>query len=496
MLKRRQFICSSLLLLGPSLHAQDNPGTTELCDLLIIGAGAAGLFAAISAKEAGLKRVILIEKFPSPFFSSTAYSAGSVNASGTISQIQHGVIDTEGLREFEMEIFREGNFKNDKHLVANYVKNASSTLDWLSEKGVELTPAENFAFRLKRMHGCDRGTGSRYVEVLFSEVVRLGVETWFQTKAQKILTDGSNSVLGAKVTRNHKTVNILAKNGVILCTGGFAGDVNRIDKDIPSFAGAPTFSSPSSLGEGLDMACAIGASTHFIPYAGAYAYGVPLDDETRRGLIFRGHVMNLFGSITLNRLGKRFTNDDQNSTKVAQLLARNKEKTVFQLATHTQLQEFLKNDPIQVIGWDRSKFLQEMEDGNYFISKTNSLEEVATLMKVPVIPFIEEIERYNGMVRSGKDTDFGRKHLKGLFNEGPFYLFKGTPVVGITIGGLKVNERLQVVNEYGDPIKNFFAAGEVVGGLHGTSYIGGTSLAGALTLGRLAGKIASEKPNS
>lgn len=492
MLKRRHLIFSPLLFLGPCSRARNNQDKKEVCDLLVIGAGAAGLFAAISAKEAGLERVILIEKFPSPFFSSTAYSAGSVNASGTIAQIQHGVIDTDGLKEFEMEVLKEGNFKNDKHLVANYVKNAASTLDWLTEQGVELTPAENSAFRLKRMHGCDRGSGSRYVEVLFPETVRLGVETWFQAKAQKILTDGPNSVIGAKVTRNHKSVDILAKNGVILCTGGFAGDVTRIDKEIPSFAGAPTFSSPSSLGEGLDMARAIGASTHLIPYAGAYAYGVPLDDETRRGLIFRGHVMNLYGSITLNRLGKRFTNDDQNSTKVAQLLAQQKEKTIFQLATHAQLQEFLKNDPIQVIGWDRTKFLQEMEDGKYFISKAHSLEEVASLMKVPTVPFIEEINRYNRMVRSGKDTDFGRKYLKGQLSEGPFYLFKGTPVVGITIGGLRVNERLQVVNEYGEAIKNLFAAGEVVGGLHGTSYIGGTSLAGALTLGRLAGKIATK----
>lgn len=129
---------------------------------------------------------------------------------------------------------------------------------------------------------------------------------------------------------------------MILCTGGFAGDVNRVDRDIPKFAGLPTFASPSSRGEGLDMATRIGAATHLLDYMGAYAYGFPLDEETRRGLIFRGHVMNLYGSITLNKAGKRFINDDQNSTKVAQFLTSHHERTVYQLATEAQLSDFMK----------------------------------------------------------------------------------------------------------------------------------------------------------
>lgn len=98
------------------------------------------------------------------------------------------------------------------------------------------------------------------------------------------------------------------------------------------------------------------------------------------------------------------------------------------------------------------------------------------------------IDVYNRSVASGNDEKFGRRFMKGQFLSGPFYLFKCTPVVGITIGGLKVNERMQVLNEHGEPICNLYAAGEIVGGLHGTSYIGGCSLAGALALGRMVGE--------
>ena len=177
-MKRRTLLLSPLPFVLSSLVNAKPIEKTETAEIVIIGAGAAGLFAAVAAKENGAGRVVLIEKNPSPFFSSTSYSAGSVNASGTLAQLKHGIQDIDGKEEFTEEILRQGNYENDKALVANYVKNAAPALDWLTEKGVELTPSTNIAFRVKRMHGCDLATGARYVEVLFSEAIRLGVEIW------------------------------------------------------------------------------------------------------------------------------------------------------------------------------------------------------------------------------------------------------------------------------------------------------------------------------
>lgn len=488
MINRRAFLTGSLLYSAFPLALAQEPTTEVHCDVLIVGAGAAGLFAAISAKENGAKRVVLIEKNPSPFFSSSSYSAGSVNAAGTLAQKEFGIDDSDGLEEFKQELFREGNGKNDPQLVDIYVKNAALALNWFTERGVKLVPAPNIAFHKMRMHGCDRATGAQYVEILFAEAMNSGVNFCFNTRATKLLTRTPNAVNAIETISGNRKIIFHPSIGIVLATGGFAGDLDRIDKEVPAFAGAPTFSSPSSRGEGLDMAKAIGAATHLLSYAGAYAYGFSLDEETRRGLIFRGHVMNLYGSISLNRFGERFINDDLNSTKVAQKLSELGEKTVYQLATQKQLQTFLEKDPIQVIGWDRTKFEQELEEGKYFVHQVDSLEEAASLMLIGPSKLIQTVKRYNEIVRSGVDVDFGRSYLNGGFYHGPFYLFKGTPVVGITIGGLKVNENLQVLNEQGDSIKGLFAAGEVVGGLHGTSYIGGSSLAGAMTLGRFAGQ--------
>ena len=285
-----------------------------------------------------------------------------------------------------------------------------------------------------------------------------------------------------------------AENGLtgtgIKALADACGDVNMIDKFILDFRGALTFASANSEGQGLKMAEKIGAASTHMNFAAVYGYGVPMskDKNNRKGWIFRGHVMNLYGSITLNKEGRRFINDDQNSTKVAQFLASHQERTVYQLATEAQLSDFMQNDPIQVIGWDRTKFNQEKEEGGHFINKVNSLEECASEMGCSFDTLKNTIDVYNRSVASGNDEEFGRRFMKGQFLSGPFYLFKCTPVVGITIGGLKVNQRMQVLNEYGEPISKLFAAGEIVGGLHGTSYIGGCSLAGALALGRMVGE--------
>lgn len=133
--------------------------------------------------------------------------------------------------------------------------------------------------------------------------------------------------------------------------------------------------------------------------------------------------MNLYGSITLNKEERRFINDDQNSTKVAQFLASHQERTVYQLATEAQLSDFMQNDPIQVIGWDRTKFNQEKEEGGHFINKVNSLEECASEMGCSFDTLKNTIDVYNRSVASGNDEEFGRRFMKGQFLSGPFYLF-------------------------------------------------------------------------
>lgn len=337
----------------------------QTCEVLVIGAGAAGLFAAVSAKESGAKSVVLLEKAASPFLNSTSLSAGSVNATGTKAQFAAGVEDRSNAAEFAKEVEKTGKGLADPQLVKLFAENSAMALDWLTDHGVVFTPQPNSAFRLKRMHGCDKHTGAQYVDVLFQNAKKIGVDIKLNTKVVELTTNTeANEVLGVKAESKGKPLYVRATKGVVIATGGFCGDVNMIDKFILDFRGALTFASANSEGQGLKMAEKIGAASTHMNFAAVYGYGVPMskDKNNRKGWIFRGHVMNLYGPITVGPDGKRFVNDDLGATSISQAMSRLGFKKVFQVATETQLLDFMKNDPIQVIGWDQNTFKKELEE--------------------------------------------------------------------------------------------------------------------------------------
>lgn len=407
----------------------------QTCEVLVIGAGAAGLFAAVSAKESGAKSVVLLEKAASPFLNSTSLSAGSVNATGTKAQFAAGVEDRSNAAEFAKEVEKTGKGLADPQLVKLFAENSAMALDWLTDHGVVFTPQPNSAFRLKRMHGCDKHTGAQYVDVLFQNAKKIGVDIKLNTKVVELITNTeANEVLGVKAESKGKPLYVRATKGVVIATGGFCGDVN---------------------------------------------------------MIFRGHVMNLYGPITVGPDGKRFVNDDLGATSISQAMSRLGFKKVFQVATEAQLLDFMKNDPIQVIGWDQNTFKKELEEQKVFVVKADTIAELAKKMGLPADQLEATVKRYNQFVKNGKDEDFGRKYMKGTFEKGPFYGFIGQPIAGISLGGLKVNKDLQVLDVYDQPIKHLYAAGEAIGGIHGGSYIGGNSVGSSLTLGMVAGKKAA-----
>lgn len=466
----------------------------QTCDVLVIGGGDAGMFAAVAAREAGAS-VILLEKAPSLFSNSSSLSAGSTNATGTKAQIAAGVNDVGNEKEFAEEIMKTGKGIADPVLVKLYADNSKYAMDWLTNHGVIFTPQANAAFRLKRMLGCNKHTGAQYVEVLADAAKKIGVRIEMRTTAQELITNmQANEVLGVTAIRGKRKLSYRAKKAVIIATGGFCGDVNLIDRYILDFRGALTFSSMNSTGDGLKMACKIGAGTTHLNFAAVYAYGVPMDStgKSRRGWIYRGHVMNLYGSITVGPDAKRFVNDDLGATSISQAMHVKGFKTVYQVATQAQLEDFLKNDAVQVIGWSQEEFRKEMKDQKIFIKKANSLTELAEKLGLDPNALTETVERYNGFVNKGKDEDFGRKYMKGTFEKGPYYGFVCSPIAGISIGGLRVDENLTVLDVYDKPIKRLLAAGEAIGGVHGGSYIGGNSVGASLTLGQLAGKFAAK----
>ena len=468
----------------------------KTCDVLVIGGGDAGMFAAVAAREAGAD-VILLEKAPSLFANSSSLSAGSANATGTKAQIAAGVKDIGNEKEFAQEIMKTGKGIADPVLVKLFAENSKYAMDWLTDHGVIFTPQANAAFRMKRMLGCNKHTGAQYVEVLAEAAKKIGVKIEMRTRAEELITNmQADQVLGVTAVRGKRRISYRAKKAVIIATGGFCGDVSMIDRYILDFKGALTFSSMDSTGDGLKMACKIGAGTTHMNFAAVYAYGVPMDStgKSRRGWIYRGHVMNLYGPITVGPDAKRFVNDDLGATSISQAMHVKGFNTVYQIATEAQLEDFMKNDAIQVIGWSQEEFRKEMKEQKVFIKKADTIEELAKKLGLDPKALQATLNRYNGFVKAGKDEDFNRKYMKGTFEKGPYYGFVCLPIAGISIGGLRVDGNLNVLDVYDKPIKGLLAAGEAIGGVHGGSYIGGNSVGASLTLGQLAGKLAAKLP--
>lgn len=465
----------------------------ETADIVIIGAGAAGLFAAVSAKEAGAKRVVVLEKNASPFLNATCYSAGYVTAAGTKAQRAAGIDDPNGREELVKEIMETGQNLGREDLVKLFVEHGAEALDWLSDHGVELTPIENPSYRVKRMYTNSKASGSAYSAALYPAAQQAGAAFELKTTAKSLVTtpDGGE-VLGVIAEKDGRTLAIRAEKGVLLAAGGFASSGEMIDDYLLTFRGAVSAAAPGSIGEGIRMAGKIGAATTYMNYGAVYAYGVPTDEKKRRGVILRAHRMNLCGPIIVGEDGRRFIKDEAGPTAVSNAMAIKGFHNVFVIATMPQIEAFLKEDPIQVFGWSRDRFMQEVKEQKVFVKSADTIGGLAEKLGLDPKALEATVARYNGFVKKGVDEDFHREFMKEPFEKGPFYGFVCTPIVLVTIGGLKVNSRLQVLDVYGKPIKGLWAAGEILGGIHGNSYTSGNSLGAALTFGRLAGRFMTE----
>jgi flavocytochrome c len=464
----------------------------ESVDILVVGCGVAGLFAAVSATENGVKNVLAIDKNVSPFLNASSFSAGMVVGSGTKAQRNAGIHDENGKAEFVEEYLRGGRGTGRRELVEVLAENAPAALDWMTDHGVKIQPIVSTMFRVNRQYYVETNSGSRYVKVLYEQAKKNGVKFEFSTKALEIVVSPDlGEVNGLIVENKGQRKAIRVNKALIMCTGGFAANTEMLDQNLLNFKGILSTAATCSQGEGLKMIRKIGGDTTHLDQATLVAYGVPTDMAKRRALIWHGHKMGQYGTITLGPDGKRFIKDEAEYTDVALAMAQHGFKDVYQIATDAQLKDFMTHDDIQVIGWSRDRFNQELKEQKLFVKKADTIEELAKKLGLDPKAVRKTVDDYDSYVRKGKDEEFDRKYIKGDFTKGPYWGFHCKPLVSLTMGGVKIDRNLHVLDVYGKWIKKLYAAGEIVGGLHGSAYIGGGSVGSSLTFGKLAGKLAA-----
>ncbi len=489
-------------------------------DIVIVGAGGAGMTAAITAADAG-KRVILIESQPAVGGNSVK-ATGGMNAAKTAWQDANTFGESAGVEKqlaaaeayadneaiaklaavvktqwtnwqedadgtyfdsvllFELDTLIGGKGLNDPDLVAALCGNSAEAIDWLRTVNINLDNVSSFGgASVKRIHRPVDDAGKvvsvgAYMVPRLEEAVkaRKGITLLLETTAEEILMADGAAVGVRAVGKTGNTVTIRAK-AVVLTAGGFGANLDMVASYKPELAGFMTTNGAGIQGQGIVMAAAIGAATVDMDQIQIH----PTVQADTAALITEG--LRGDGAILVNANGERFidevgTRDVVSAAEIAQ----------------PGSYSWLIVDQAMA---DASGVIQGyIKRGPDFCKTGATYEELAEVIGVPAEAFAATMEKWNGYVEAKSDPDFGRVSFANPLNTAPYYAVKVTAGIHHTMGGLAINPAAQVLNEAGEAIPGLFAAGEITGGVHGGNRLGGNAVADFVVFGRIAGASAAE----
>ena len=439
-------------------------------DIVIVGAGGAGMTAAINAAQAG-KDVILLEKMPYAG-GNTTKATGGMNAAETHYQEEQGIEDS--VDQFVEDTMEGGHNINDKDLVTTMAENSAEAIDWLDSIGAPL-PKVSFSGGATnaRIHAPEDGSGvgAYLVTALLKKIDEFdNIKVMYNTTATDIMSlEGTVNGVMAEDEETYYTIHAKA---VVLATGGFGNNEDMIVNYRSDLEGTVTTSAPGITGDGIVMAEAVGADLTDIEQIQLH----PTVEQKTSMLItesVRGD-----GAILVNQDGKRFTDE---------LLTRD-------VVSAAELEQ--PGSYAYII------FDQRLRDGLKAIEKYvstgitvqgDTIEELAEKIEVDPAALSETLNNWNKYVADKKDPDFGRD--TGMDNDlsvAPYYAIKIAPGIHHTMGGVHIDTDARVIDTNGKAIPGLFAAGEVVGGVHGGNRIGGNAVADIVVFGKIASTSAVE----
>lgn len=436
-------------------------------DVVVIGAGGAGLTSAIAAHEKGVK-VILIEK-TELLGGNTNYATGGINAAGTRIQKAAGIEDSPEL--FYEDTMKGGKNKNNKELVKVLTKNSAGIVDWLVERGVDISEVTYSGGQsVKRIHRPTGGVavGPVVVSGLSKTAENEKIDIRKGTKAIA-LVKAKNRIVGVKVREiDGKEYTIKAK-AVIVATGGFGANAKMVEKYNPKLKGFGSTNNPAIVGDGIIMVEKVGGVLVDMKEIQTH----PTVVHKKTNMItesVRGE-----GAILVNRDGKRFIDELETRDVVSKAILEQKGASAF-LIFNQDIRENLK----AADGYVKKGFAVE-----------GTLEEIATKIGVDAKTLKATLDKYNEAVRTQKDLEFNKtKFARELLGD-KFYAIEVSPAVHHTMGGVRINTNAEVLGKNGRPIKGLYAAGEVTGGIHGANRIGGNAVTDITVFGKIAGENAA-----
>ena len=501
------------------LDAQAEPDVTYDTDIVVIGAGGAGMTAAVVAADAG-KSVIIVESMPMVGGNSIR-STGGMNAAKTAYQDANKFAEEAGVEKqleaakgddyadnaaiqelaatvaeqwkayqdapegyfdsvelFQLDTLIGGHGINDPALVKKLADESAGAIEWLHSVGADLNNVSSFGgASVKRIHrpvdesGKTVSVGEYLVPILQENInKRENITLYLNTKATEILTDDTGKAVGVvaegqsgnKITINAKVV--------VDAAGGFGANHEKVVELRADLDGFTTTNAAGAQGQGIDMAVAIGADTVDMERIQIH----PTVEYNTSNLITEG--LRGDGAILVNADGYRFydevsTRDKVSAAEIAQPGA----------FSWLIVDSKMAQDSNVIQGYIKKGYTVE----------GSTYEELAAAMDVPAKTFRDTMEFWNSCAANKTDPIYGRTSFAKPLDLAPFYAIKVTAGIHHTMGGLKINDAAQVLDKSGNVIPGLYAAGEVTGGVHGGNRLGGNAVADFVVFGRIAGNNAA-----
>ena len=439
----------------------------ENADIVVVGAGGSGISAAVKAETLGAN-VILIEKMP-VIGGATALNAGTLIATG--SKYQREVMkETKDSPELAYkDIFTVGKNRNDPTLVKMVTERVGGVVDWLIyDMKIPYGPAAT----QYPDHSANRqlgvtGRSVNYLNLMREKFLGMGGKLMLQTRAQELIRDDAGKVVGVRATdKDGNTVELTSK-AVILASGGYGAVKSMLPKEMSNYV---FYGLDSETGDGYKMATDIGAGTINLDLVKMYPQGV--ETVPGHGLAATASstdTMKKSGAIYVNKLGQRYVDENAALGVLTDMTVAQPDHIAYIVMDAKAWKEYVRKsleDKLVPNEETLMTWMKIVNNGRPVMAVSDNLADAAKTMGVDPEGLAKTVAHWNDMVKAGKDTDFNRKITGGL-GEGPYYIVEQKVRYQTTLGGLKADADLRILDKAGKPIPGLYGAGCVVGGANG-----------------------------
>lgn len=475
----------------PDAVSESDIVETKTADIVVVGAGTAGLTCAVSAAEEG-KSVIVIAKDDAP-----SGQGGSHFAIGTKVMEENGKkLDVQEAIAHEMQL---ASYRVDSEQWSIFANESGAAMDWycnlMAQGGLSCTlevPASNCGGITEEYWGSHVFYGGPNdtpfgdlpdeLNVLVEQLSKNGQDVVFNNCAKQLVRDESGRV-NAVIAENQegKYVKYIGANAVVLATGDYGNNPEMIEAWCPYVSGIPCMKAPANnTGDGHAMALWVGAAMQSNSNHAAMVFG----------------PMDIYKSLTVNELGQRIGNERVSNGFAAMEILQQPGKHTFSFWDSTYAAKIptyasrltTEADTPEMV---KAAFDAGVEAGTIF--KADSIAELAKHFSIDSNTLQSTIDRYNELCVAGVDTDhFKNADFMIAIKEAPFYACENTPNLLVTLGGLDVTADMRVKDTEGKVIEGLWALGAVAGNFYAntyTTYFAGANLGRNVCFGYRTGKL-------